>query len=58
MLRSLIRLYRAGGMTGCYRYLSARFHIALSDVLGRWSMWHANMARLIVDDEMGRTGGW
>ena len=32
-------VYRAAGVVDVYRYLSARFHLCLSDVLGRWSMW-------------------
>ena len=49
------RVPGAGKLVGWYSYLSARFHIVLADVLGRWAEWHARMAKMIVDDVVGRS---
>ena len=54
MIRRLIAVYTVRGPAGVYRWASARLHLALSDVLGRWAMWHTQMARLVVEDEVGR----
>ena len=51
-------VYRAGKLVGWYRLWSARFHVGMAHLLDRWATWHSRMAKLIVDDAIGRSGGW
>ncbi len=53
MIRSLINLYRGGGVVGVYRYAAAWFHVGMAHLLDRWARWHSHMAMLIVEDEVG-----
>ena len=50
-------VYRVGGLLSVYRWATAWMHLAMSDRIGRWGMWHAEMAKQIVEDETERTGG-
>ncbi len=52
----MISVYRAGGVVSVYRYISARFHLFVSDALRQWAERHARMSRLITKDVTQQSG--